>query len=199
MENLINWVSGNWIEITGAIISLIYLFFSYKQLLLLWPFGLLSAIFYTWIYFDSGFYADMGLQLYYIGISIYGWIYWSGNEKPGDGKGTRKICMIKKREIAGVSLAFLALWIVISVILIKLTDSQVPVMDGFTTAGGIAATWMLARKMLEHWLVWVVVDGVSLGLYIYKGLYATSFLFLVYTLVAVAGFYEWRKSFREDQ
>ena len=69
-------------------------------------------------------------------------------------------------------------------------------MDAMTTAGSIVATWMLARKILEHWLVWIIVDAVSLGLYLYKELYATSVLFLIYTLVAIAGFYAWRKDLR---
>lgn len=194
MGNIITWITVNWIEISGAIISLIYLFFSYRQLIWLWPFGLLSAIFYTWIYFHSGFYADMSLQVYYVIISIYGWYYWAGGNKKNGSRSSLPISRIKKREAIVLSLVFLFMWLIISMVLVLFTNSEVPVMDGFTTAGGVAATWMLARKMLENWLVWVVVDSVSLGLYIFKGLYATAFLFLIYTIVAVAGYFAWKKS-----
>jgi len=73
------------------------------------------------------------------------------------------------------------------------TDTQVPYWDGLTTALSIVATWMLARKKIEHWLVWVVVDAISMGLFIFKELYPTTLLFLVYTVLAVYGYAEWKK------
>ena len=79
----------------------------------------------------------------------------------------------------------------------RFTDSPVPYWDAFTTALSIVATWMLARKKVEHWILWIVVDSVSLGLYFIKGLYPTTFLFLVYTLLAIAGFISWNKELNE--
>ena len=73
-----------------------------------------------------------------------------------------------------------------------LPPSDLPLGDAFTTAGGIVATWMLARKMLENWLVWMVINGFSLGMYIYKELYITVFLFIIYTVMAVVGYYKWK-------
>ncbi len=198
MENLITWVNGNWIEICGAIISIIYLYFSYKQIIWLWLFGLMSALFYIWIYFDSGFYADMSLQVYYVAVSLYGWFHWSAGGHSADGKSNIKISRITKREGVVVFSVFLLLWLFISQVLIRFTNSQISVMDAFTTAGSIVATWMLARKILEHWLIWIVVDTISLGLYLYKGLYATATLFLVYTIVAVAAYYAWKKDMKSE-
>ena len=77
---------------------------------------------------------------------------------------------------------------------LRITQSSMPYLDAFTTAASIIATWMLARKMLEQWLIWIVVDLVSMGMYVYKGLYFYAFLFLVYATGAVVGYYEWRKS-----
>ena len=91
----------------------------------------------------------------------------------------------------------LALLLLIVFILKTYTDSDVPWGDGFTTAASIVATWMLARKILEHWLVWILVDGVAAGLYIYKGLYPTALLYLVYSIIAVTGYIQWRKSMEE--
>jgi nicotinamide mononucleotide transporter len=87
---------------------------------------------------------------------------------------------------------------IIAFILINFTDSEIPYWDAFTTAGSFVATWMLARKIIEHWLIWIIVDSVSLGLYIYKGLYATVILFAVYTLLAVMGYIEWKKELKTN-
>jgi nicotinamide mononucleotide transporter len=92
--------------------------------------------------------------------------------------------------------ATLVIFIIIAYILKNFTDSNVAFWDAFITAASISATWMLARKILEHWLVWVVVDAVSIALYIYKGLYPTVILFAVYTSLAVLGYYEWQKQWK---
>jgi nicotinamide mononucleotide transporter len=88
----------------------------------------------------------------------------------------------------------LVLFFLIGYVLDHYTDSPLPYWDALTTAGSIVATWMLTRKILEHWIVWVFVDLVSMGLYLYRGLYPTAFLFLVYTIMAVVGYLEWRRS-----
>lgn len=194
MEHLMSWISGNWIELSGALISLVYLYFSYRQIIWLWPFGLLSALFYIWIYYFSGFYADMSLQVYYVLISLYGWYHWKVGNRTSGGKLKLQVSRINLRYILILTLIFVLLWFLISQVLIRFTDSQVPVMDALTTAGSIIATWLLARKILEHWLLWVVVDILSMGLYIYKELYATAVLFLVYSIVAVAGYFAWKKA-----
>ncbi len=198
MEDIWLWISGNWIELSGALISLIYLYFSVKQIIWLWPFGLLSALFYIWIYYFSGFYADMGLQVYYVVISAYGWYHWSTGYDSAEGKRELKISRINRSTLVLLIGIFLILWLGISFVLLRLTGSQVPIMDALTTAGAIVATWMLARKILEHWLLWVFVDAVSIGLYFYKGLYATASLFIVYTIVAIVGFLAWRKVMTKD-
>jgi nicotinamide mononucleotide transporter len=91
-----------------------------------------------------------------------------------------------------IALSFLLI-AVIAVVLVRWTDSPVPYWDAVTTALSIVATWMLARKKIEHWLVWVLVDSISIGLFIVKELYPTTILFFVYTILAVYGYYEWRK------
>ena len=193
---LFKWLIGNYVEILGVITSLIYLYFSVRQIIWLWPFGILSSALFIWIFFGSKFYADMGLQVYYLGVSVYGWYYWSRGEFSGQ-KGGRPV--IRLGRILGMILLFvcLALWLSIVWILKSQTDSDVPWGDGFTTAVSIVATWMLARKILEHWLVWIIVDMVAACLYIYKGLYPTAFLYLVYSVIAVTGFIQWKKSMEE--
>jgi nicotinamide mononucleotide transporter len=198
MEGILSWLSTNWIEVSGVIISLIYLYFSVKQIIWLWPFGLLSALFYIWIYFSSGLYADMGLQVYYVGISIYGWYQWTRKETRNSEKPELIVSHIKLNTGIILLIVFLVLWLIISQLLIRFTNSEVPVMDALTTAGGIVATWMLARKILEHWILWIILDAISIGLYIYKGLFATVVLFTVYTLMAIVGYISWRKELHKE-
>ena len=190
---LYKWLIGNYVELLGVITSLIYLYFSVRQIIWLWPFGILSSSLFIWIFFTSKFYADTGLQVYYLVVSIYGWYYWSRSEISGQAGG-RSVTRLGRRQGMLLAAATIVLWMAIVWILKTQTDSDVPWGDGFTTAASIIATWMLARKILEHWLVWIVVDMVAAGLYIFKGLHPTAFLYMVYSIIAVAGFIRWKKS-----
>ena len=139
----------------------------------------------------------MGLQVYYMLISIYGWWSWqSGGQSNSSGE---------KLQISSTNKA---LWIILFginllvtllmyFILGKYTDSPIPFGDAFTTSLSIIATWMLARKKIEQWLIWILIDIVSIGLYLYRGLYPTIFLFFVYTIMAVIGYFEWRRDLRK--
>lgn len=193
-----SWLVANWIEIAGAAISLIYLYFSIKQNILLWPFGILSALFYVVIYLQSKFYADMGLQVYYVAISIYGWWGWTQKRTPKASAKILKITRLGRRRGIWIALVFLLIWTLLYFILKNFTDSEVPFGDSFTTAGGIVATWMLARKILDHWLLWIVVDLVSLILYTAKDLWPTMLLFGIYTTMAVVGYFSWLKTYKGE-
>lgn len=195
------WISLNKdlvIEIFGATTGLLYLFFSIKQRIWLWPLGIFTSAIYIYVFFAARFYADMGLQVYYLIISIYGWYYWlkgNGARRGGEAPDETAVLAVKKtpsRYLPLLLLTFVILFAGIAWILHEFTDSDIPVWDAFTTAGSIVATWMLARKLLEHWLIWIVVDAVSMGLYIYKELYPTVLLFAVYTAMAMVGFISWR-------
>ncbi len=193
-ENTLQWIISHYIEILGTISGLLYLVFSIKGNILLWPFGIVTSALYIYVFFVSRLYADMSINIYYVLISIYGWYHWlhpdkgsaSGNEKLRITRITRRIALI-------LTIITAALFVLIAFILIRYTDSDIPLWDAFTTALSITATWMLARKILEHWILWIVVDSVSAGLYVYKELYPTLILFLVYTTLAVVGFYQWKK------
>ena len=187
-----NWLQAHYIEIVGVVFSVIYLLFSIRQNILLWPTGMISAILYMVVCFQAKFYADMGLNAYYFFISIYGWIVWQKGK--GDKGKQSTIIRIQWRQgliLTGLTaLAFTG----IGVILDRYTDSPVPYWDALTTAMSFTATWMLAKKILEHWIIWIIVDAISMGLYLYRGLYPTMILFVIYTTMAVIGYLEWKKS-----
>jgi nicotinamide mononucleotide transporter len=192
---IIDWIVRNWIEITAAFLGIVYLILSIKQNILLWFFGLLTSALYIYVFLVSKFYADMSLQAYYVVISIYGWIHWkqggnNSHELPVTASG--KVLMIWLVTIWAL------LWVAMWAFLYYVTDSEVPIGDGFTTAGSVVATWMLARKIKEHWIFWVIIDLVSLILYIDKGLYPTAVLFFVYTTMAVIGYIAWVRDYRKN-
>jgi nicotinamide mononucleotide transporter len=190
---LLKWLTGNYIEVLGVITSLVYLYFSVRQIIWLWPFGIISSALFILIFFNSRFYADMGLQVYYLGVSIYGWYYWTRGAESSGGR-TRPVIHIE--FVPGVLLGLVAMVLLlgISFILRNYTDSDIPWGDAFTTALSIVATWMLARKILEHWLLWIVIDTTAAAMYVYKGLIPTAFLYIVYAIIAVAGYIQWKKS-----
>lgn len=194
LESIISWFSSNFVEVLGVITSLVYLYFSVRQIIWLWPFGIISSALFILIFFNSKFYADMGLQVYYLGVSIYGWIYWSRGVDDQKKKSTLRVSRISRQQVLALSVTGMVAMLGIVYILKKFTDSDVPWGDGFTTAGSIVATWMLARKVLEHWMVWVIVDLVAAGLYFFKGLYPSFLLYLIFTIIAVVGYFQWKRS-----
>jgi len=186
---LFSWISQNYIEVLGAVTGLIYLYFSIKQIIWLWPLGIITSVLYIYVFYTSKFYADMSLQVYYFFVSIYGWYHW---KKGSTGKELPVITASWLFLVLSILVSGL-LTLVIGYILKNYTDSPFPYLDAFTTAGSIVATWMLARKYLEQWIFWIIIDLVSMGMYIYKDLYPTAGLFLVYTTMAWIGYKQWKR------
>jgi len=190
------WFSGHWIEVLGVAFSLLYLYLSIRQNILLWPAGIISALLYMLVFFQSKFYADMGLNAYYLVISIYGWILWRRQgTKSGDGP---PVTRIRSRQALILGMITIAGFLLIGRVLDRFTDSPIPYWDALTTAISFTATWMLARKILEHWILWILVDALSMGLYYHRGLYPTLFLFLVYTVMAVIGYRQWKNTLNKN-
>jgi nicotinamide mononucleotide transporter len=184
------------IEIIGTIIGLTYLFLEYKGTVWLWPVGILMSLFYVVIFFHGKFYADAALYLYYIGANTYGLVKWTSSRKQTAvvaETAEMPITHVPKRQILPLVLASIALWGLFYWILSTYTDSPIPLGDAFTTSLSIVAMWMLAQKYLEQWLLWIIVNIVSTILYFWKGLYPTGVLFIVYVIVAVLGYFKWRK------
>lgn len=178
------------IEIIGAVIGIIYLILEYKANKWLWPVGVLMPAVYVWIFFQSKFYADMGINIYYFFASIYGWIRWNRGK---DEQNELPIGHTPTRYVLPLAVVGVILFSVIAFVLVRFTDSPVPYGDAFTTALSILAMWMLAQKYVEQWWLWFAVNVVSCGLYVWKGLYPTAGLFAVYSVISVFGYYKWKR------
>ncbi len=198
MNAVVDWVSTNYIELIAASLGLIAISLQIKQNVWYWLVSIVMVSLYIYVYIQAKLYADMSLQIYFLVISFYGWYYWLyGNKKNKKKEAT--VSKINKNSYIIISLIAIVLFWGIAWILKSYTDSDVPYWDSFTTTLSFIATWMLARKYIENWLVWMVADFVSIGIYIYKGLYPTTVLFIVLTILAFVGYSHWLKDLKNQR
>lgn len=148
---------------------------------------------YIYIYIEAKLYADMSLQVYYLIISFYGWYLWLFGVHKNHKHSALTVSKASWKLLATLGLISIVLFFLIAWILVNFTNSDLPYWDSFTTSLSFVATWMLARKILENWLIWIVVDAVSVAIYIYKDLYPTAILFLFLTFLAYVGYKKWEK------
>ena len=216
------WISNNFIEIFGAVTGIIFVFLEIRQNIWLWPVGLVTSAVYIWVFFTSKFYADMSLQGYYLVISCLGWYWWTRGKKRrlrskatkfreaegGDVEKLRieetepkelQVTRLKLSTGIMLALVFFLLYIIMWFVLTRLTDSPVPVRDSFITSLSIIATWMLARKIYEHWFLWIVVNFVSAVFFLTRGLYPTVILYTVYGIMSFVGLAAWKKTIKADE
>ena len=195
IHSITEWLLSNKIELLGAILGILYIIFSIRQNILTWPTGLFTSLLYIIVFFKSGLYAATGLQVYYVAISIYGWYFWLSGKNTNN-KSLPSVRLVNKKLWVKIVAISILIYTVIFFILINYSDSNVPFFDSLTTSLSIVATWMLAKKYIEHWIIWIFVDLVSTGLYIYKNLWPTVVLFIIYTIMAFLGYIEWKKDLK---
>ncbi len=184
----------NYLEILGTVIGVVYLYLEYKASAWLWAASIAMPAIYLVVYYEAGLYADFGISIYYILASLYGIFSWlRGNRKSETKDDALPITHTPKSIYAPLAIVFLAIFAAIWYILSRFTDSTVPCADAFTTALSIVAMWMLARKFVEQWIVWIVADVACAILYAYKGLWFTGGLYLAYAIVAVFGYRKWKR------
>lgn len=220
-----DWIAENIVEIFGAVTGIAYVILEIKRNIWLWPLGIITSAVYIYVFGREGFYANMGLQVYYLVISVYGWYMWSGT-RAGESKVARRASSIVEHEDPKITLppknpenndgnlkdagtdirridrttavwcalASATLWAVLWFILDRATDSPVPVWDGLIASLSVVATWMLTRKYLEQWYVWIFANAIAVAVYLASGLYPTAVLFMVYFIMAIVGVREWKRS-----
>lgn len=193
----------NYLELTGTLVGLVYLWLEYKASIYLWVASIIMPAIYLVVYFQAGLYADFGINIYYLLASVYGWIAWKYRKRKQDSNGKQTesngIGHLPLRTLPALLFLFALLFGLIGWILVQWTDSTVPWWDSFTTALSIIALWMLARKYVEQWLAWILVDIVCCGLYFYKDLYFTAILYGFYTVIAIFGFWKWKRLITVEQ
>ena len=197
------------LEIIGTLVGLLYLWLEYRASIYLWIAGIIMPAIYIFVYYKAGLYADFGINIYYLIAAVYGWMMWKygavlrrkilkRKALHTDRQQELPITRMPVRYLLPLAAVFAATLAVIAWILINFTDSNVPWLDSFTTALSIIGMWMLARKYVEQWWAWIGVDAVSTGLYIYKGLDFTAALYGLYTIIAIFGYFKWKKMMKKE-
>ncbi len=179
------------LELVAAATGIFSVYLAKRENIWLYPIGLISVGLYVFICFQFKLYADMGINAYYFIVSIYGWIYWNRkveNAKP-------KIERLNKIGWITGSLSVVLIFLLLYFILSKYSDSDVVLVDSFTSALFIIAMVWMARKKLEHWYAWILGDLISIPLYLYKGLAFTSAQYLIFTFLAVWGLITWKRKY----
>ncbi|MBR3912175.1 MAG: nicotinamide mononucleotide transporter [Alistipes sp.] len=185
------------LQIIGVALGLLYLYFEYKANIWLWVIGLIMPIVHGTLYFRQGLYADFSMELYYILAGIYGLVAW----RRGDKKSNSELKIAYTPCVAWVAIVgvYVLLHATIYMLLVTFTDSNVPFWDSLTTSLSVVAYWLLSRKYVEQWLVWLAVDVITVGLYIYKDIPLTAGLYALYSALAIAGYMRWRRVIESEK
>ena len=183
------------LEIIGAIVGVIYLWLEYKASIHLWVVSIIMPAIYLVVFYGAGLYADTAINIYYLLIALYGWISWRKGAKE---ESQLAISHTPKRLWLPMAAICIALQVAIWAALHYCTDSTVALGNSITSAISIVAMWMLARKYLEQWIVWCVVDVLCVTLYIYTELYFTAALYGLYVVIAILGYFKWKRLMTEQ-
>lgn len=183
------------LELTAVVFAIAYLVLAVRENSLCWFAAGISTIIFLTIFWDVKLYMESGLQVYYLGMAAFGWYQW---RDANDGSTGLQVSMwsMDKHLIA---LALIALLTLISGFLLNSeTDAKLPYLDSLTTWASVVTTFMVAWKVLENWIYWLVIDSISIYLYIDRELYFTSMLFAVYIVIIFFGWASWSKSYKQQ-
>lgn len=188
------FIATHWLDILTTVLGLVYIWLEYRASIALWIVGIVMPALDIYLYWSHGLYADSGMAVYYTAAAIYGYAVWKFGKKRGQqDKEELPITHFKKSLIVPATLCFLVAWAAIYVILIRFTNSNVPVTDSFINALSFIGLWALARKYVEQWFIWIVVDALCSVLYAYKGIPFKAGLYALYVVIAIMGYCKWKK------
>ncbi len=186
----------NPLETIAALFGIVSVYLSVRQNIWSWPTAIVNVGLYTVVFYESRLYADMGLQVVYIVISFYGWYQWLYG-----GMGHTELQVSRTSRGLGILLAAIGVvsTVLLGTLLHRTTNAAIPYLDSTTTSTSLVAQWMMTRKLLENWLVWVAVDVVYIGMFIYKSLYVTAMLYFVFLVLSIMGYRQWKATLREPE
>jgi nicotinamide mononucleotide transporter len=181
------------IEWIAAAFGVVSVWLSVRENVWSWPTAIVNTALYVLVFRDARLYADMGLQVVYIAISLYGWYHWLHG---GTGDGVLRVSRIRRRELLYLPVLAVAGTLTIGTLLGRYTDAALPYLDSGLTVCSLIAQWLMTRKVLENWMLWVTLDVVYVGLFIHRALYPTALLYAVFLVLAAMGHVQWTRSYR---
>ena len=184
-------LSASRAELLGAGLGVVMVWCNLRVNPLAWPLAIASSLLYLPVFWQARLYGDAVLQLLFVAVAFWGWWQWlcatDASGRP------LAVGYLEPRARLAALAAMALLWPAIALLLMRTTDTDVPWWDAFPTAGSVIGQFLLARKRVENWLVWVVVNLVAIGLFAYKGLWLTVVLYALFALLAVAGWRAWSR------
>jgi nicotinamide mononucleotide transporter len=180
-------------ELAAVLLGIAYLLLAMRESLWCWYAAFVSTAIFLWLFWRVGLLMESALQVYYLGMAVYGWWHWRHGTGPDH---TLPISRWNGRQHAAAVAAVVAASLVSGALLASYSNAALPYLDSFTTWGSILTTWMVARKILENWLYWLVIDSVSIYLYLDRALYLTALLFAAYVVIVLFGYRQWLIHYR---
>ena len=201
MQELLNYfINLPLLELTAMLLALAYVILAAKGSLWCWPAAFISTALYTYIFYDVLLLMDSALNGYYLIMAVYG--YWCWQQKPNSSNDSDSAITIVSWQLSWHIKACLILAVIafaLGYFMANYTPAAFPYLDTFTTVYAVFATYLVTQKVLENWLYWIVIDLVSIYLYIEKSLLPTAVLFVIYVVIAVYGYLAWRKQYQQKQ
>lgn len=196
MDVTLQWFSNHYLELSAFVFGVLGVWLTARQSIWCWPVGLANVVLSLFVFYFSRLYADVLLQVFYFVMTIYGWINWL---RGGEKKSVLKVRRIRFSElwlmvVCGMIMAALTGWLFST-----FTNASLPWLDSLVAVWGVIGTWAMARKIMEHWMIWVVVDLLCVGIYAYKELYFFTALYFIFTLLALYGWKQWMKDYKQQQ
>ena len=184
------------LELAAVIFAVAYLFLAVRENSLCWYAAGISTLIFLFIFWDVKLYMESGLQIYYLAMAFYGWYQWRGANRE---TASLQVSKWRAKQHIIVLALIATLTFASGSLLNSGTDANLPYLDSFTTWASVVTTFMVARKILENWFYWLVIDSVSIYLYLDRELYFTSLLFAIYIVIIFFGWFAWNRSYRQRE
>ncbi|MBD9299347.1 MAG: nicotinamide riboside transporter PnuC [Prevotella sp.] len=188
---MMDFITSHGLDIFTTVLGLVYILLEYRASIWLWVVGIIMPALDIWLYWSHGLYGDAGMAVYYTLAAVYGYAVW----KWGKNSEVKElpITYMKKSLYLPTLVCFLLAWAATYYILVTFTNSTVPLQDSFTNALSFVGLWALARKYIEQWFFWIIVDAVCCYLYVVKGIPFKALLYGLYVVIAIAGYRKWKQ------
>lgn len=190
-----------WLELVAMLLALAYVILAAQGSIWCWPAAFISTAIYTIIFYDVSLLMDSALNVYYLVMAVYGFWLWNKHSPSGDEQSSAPLTIVSWAAVWHLKacLILLILSVVLGYIMANTTTASFPYIDTFTTVFAVFSTYLVAQKVLENWLYWIIIDAVSIYLYIEKGLIPTAVLFTLYVIIAVFGYLKWQSIYRQSR
>jgi nicotinamide mononucleotide transporter len=182
------------IEILATLFSTLGVWLAAKNKLMTWPLGMIGVAFLGYLFFQSQLFAEAGLQVFYLGMSLYGWWQWL---RLGHHAQSNHYYNIPKIKFTIAVLIWIFSTVLLGYSLQNQTSTDLPYPDAAMACAGLIITWMMAQKYIQHWLCWIMIDLSNIGIFIYKELYITAVLYFIFAILAVYGYMNWKKTMQQ--